>query len=264
MVLSAPETLGLEGRTVIITGAARGIGLAAVERFAAERCRILALDLEDTDVSGIKDIAAQTGAEILLLHGDVSRDDDWTRVFDAALKAWGRVDILFNNAGISGPTLDVTRYPLDAFDRIMEVNVRGVFLGMRHAARHMKPMGSGVIINVSSISGSRGGGNVFGYTASKYAVNGMTQSAAISLARHGVRVLAVCPCPTSTEMMYELERQVSPGDPASARPGLAAGIPMKRYGEPREIINLVAFLASDQAAFMTGALVPVDGGCLAD
>jgi 3alpha(or 20beta)-hydroxysteroid dehydrogenase len=264
LVLSLPGTLGLDGRTVIISGAARGIGLSAVERFAAERCRIVALDLDGSDFSGVTDIARQTNAEILQLHGDVSRDADWTRVFDAALKAWGRIDILFNNAGISGPTLDVTRYPIDAFDRIMEVNVRGVFLGMKHAARHMKPLGRGVIINVSSISGSRGGGNVFGYTVSKYAVNGMTQSAAVSLARHGVRVLAVCPCPTSTEMMYELERQVSPGDPASARPGLAAGIPMKRYGEPREITNLVAFLASDQAAFMTGALVPVDGGCLAD
>lgn len=262
--MTVAAKLGLEGRTVIITGAARGIGLSAVERFAAEGCRILALDLDGSDFAGVKTVAAELACEILVVTGDVSRDADWAHAMDTALKAWGQVDILFNNAGISGPTLDVTRYPLDAFDRVMDVNVRGVFLGMKHAAGHMKSRGRGVIINVSSISGSRGGGNVFGYTASKYAVNGMTQSAAVSLARHGVRVLAVCPCPTGTEMMYELERQVSPGDPASARPALAAGIPMRRYGEPREITNLVAFLASDQAAFMTGALVPVDGGCLAD
>lgn len=262
--MSAPGTLGLEGRTIIITGAARGIGLSAVERFAEERCKILGFDLAGSNFADVREIARRAGAEVITFEGDVSREADWSRAMDTALKTWGRLDILFNNAGISGPTLDLTRYPVDAFDRVMDVNVRGVFLGMQHAARHMKPLGRGVIINVSSISGSRGGGNVFGYTASKYAVNGMTQSAAVSLARHGVRVLAVCPCPTRTDMIYELERQVSPENPASARPGLAAGIPMKRYGEPHEIINLVAFLASDQAAFMTGALVPVDGGCLAD
>jgi NAD(P)-dependent dehydrogenase (short-subunit alcohol dehydrogenase family) len=262
--LSESGTLGLEGRTIIITGAARGIGLAAVERFAAERCRILAFDLDGSDFKGVKEIAARTHGEVVTIVGDVSREADWGRAMDTALNDWGRVDVLFNNAGISGPTLDVTRYPVDAFDRVIDVNVRGVFLGMKYAAQHMKTRGSGVIINVSSISGSRGGGNIFGYTASKHAVNGMTQSAAVSLARHGVRVVAVCPCPTGTEMMYELERRVSPHDPVAARPGLAAGIPMKRYGEPHEIINLVAFLASDQAAFMTGALVPVDGGCLAD
>lgn len=264
MGLTKTGTLGIDERTIIITGAARGIGLSAVERFAAEGCRILAFDLESSDFAGVREIAARTDADIRVLHGDVSYEEDWARVMDVAIKAWGRVDILFNNAGISGPTLDVTRYPLDMFDRVMEVNVRGVFLGMKHVARHMKSLGRGVIINVSSISGSRGGGNVFGYTASKYAVNGMTQSAAVSLARHGVRVLAVCPCPTGTDMMYELERQLSPDDPASARPRLAAGIPMNRYGHPHEIINLVAFLASDQAAFMTGALIPIDGGCLAD
>ncbi len=262
--MSVSAKLGLGGRTIIVTGAARGIGLAAVERFAEEGCRILAFDLEGSDFSAAQDIALHAGAELLVLHGDVSRPADWARMMDAVLTAWGRLDILFNNAGISGPTLDVTRYPEDAFDRVMDVNVRGVFLGMKHAAQHMKARSSGVIINVSSISGARGGGNIFAYTASKHAVNGMTQSAAVSLARHGVRVVAVCPCPTGTEMMFELERRVSPDDPVGARPGLAAGIPMKRYGEPQEIINVVAFLASDQAAFMTGALVAVDGGCLAD
>ena len=193
--MSGSGTLGLEGRTIIITGAARGIGLAAVERFAAERCRILALDLDGSEFTSVKDIAARTLGEVITLHGDVSRETDWARAMDTALNAWGRVDILFNNAGISGPTIDVTRYPVDAFDRVIDVNVRGVFLGMKYAAQHMKTRGRGVIINVSSISGSRGGGNIFGYTASKHAVNWMTQSAAVSLARHGVRVVAVCPLP---------------------------------------------------------------------
>ena len=209
----------------------------------------------------MKSVAADLASEIFIVTGDVSRRTG--RVMETALKAWGQVDILFNNAGISGPTLDVTRYPPRRSTGSW-MSMSAASFSMKHAADHMKSRGRGVIINFSSISGSLFGGNVFGYTASKYAVNGMTQSAAVSLARHGVRVLAVCPCPTGTEMMYELERQVSPGDPASARPALAAGIPMKRYGEPREITNLVAFLASDQAAFMTGALVPVDGGCLAD
>jgi NAD(P)-dependent dehydrogenase (short-subunit alcohol dehydrogenase family) len=121
----------------------------------------------------------------------------------------------------------------------------------------------GVIVNTSSVSAFGGTGSIFGYTASKFAVNGMTKSAAVALAPHGVRVLAVCPSPTATEMMFQLERRVSPQDPEAARPRLAQGIPMGRYGTPEEVAEVLAFLVSDAAGFMTGALVPVDGGTLA-
>jgi NAD(P)-dependent dehydrogenase (short-subunit alcohol dehydrogenase family) len=113
------------------------------------------------------------------------------------------------------------------------------------------------------VSGFGGSGNIFGYAASKFAVNGMTKSAAVALASQGVRVLALCPSPTATEMMFQLERRISPDDPEAARPRLAQGIPMGRYGTPEEVAEVLAFLVSDRAAFMTGALVPVDGGTLA-
>jgi NAD(P)-dependent dehydrogenase (short-subunit alcohol dehydrogenase family) len=127
----------------------------------------------------------------------------------------------------------------------------------------MQANGSGVIVNTSSVSGFGGSGNIFGYAASKFAVNGMTKSAAVALASQGVRVLALCPSPTATEMMFQLERRISPDDPEAARPRLAQGIPMGRYGTPEEVAEVLAFLVSDRAAFMTGALVPVDGGTLA-
>ena len=182
---------------------------------------------------------------------------------DVALTLGERIDILFNNAGISGAIANVLDYSEDEFDRIMAVNVKGVFLGLKHVGQHMQANRRGVIVNTSSVSGFGVSGNIFGYTASKFAVNGMTKSAAIALAPHGVRVLAICPSPTATEMMFQLERRLSPDDPEAARPQLAQGIPMGRYGTPEEVAEVLAFLVSDAASFITGALVPVDGGTLA-
>ncbi len=250
-------------KSILVTGAARGIGYATARRFMQDGFNLIALDLPGADYSELDADAAALGSGLLKIHGDVSNEEDWTRTLTQSVDTFGGVDVLFNNAGIAGPYRGVTGVDVEDFDRVMAVNVRGVFLGLKTIGTHMKDRGKGVIINTSSISGERGGGDVFAYTASKHAVNGMTQSAAVSLARHKVRVLAVCPCPTETEMVFSLERTLAPGDPESVRGKLAAGIPLKRYGEPDEIANVVRFLASNEAAFMTGALVPVDGGALA-
>lgn len=226
--------------------------------------RVVAFDLADADFSALETIGADWDSNLLCIGGDVTKAADWTRGLAAAIDTFGQVDVLFNNAGISGANVSVAHTSEDEFDHVMNVNVKGVFLGLKIVGSHMKTRNQGVIINTSSISGERGGGNVFSYTTSKHAVNGMTKSAAVSLARFNVRVLAVCPCPTGTEMMYAVERKIAPDDPVSAREGLAAGIPMKRYGEAEEIADVVAFLASSEASFMTGALVPVDGGTLAN
>ena len=254
----------LAGRVAIVTGAARGIGLAALRRLVADGASVLAFDRHGADFSDA--LAAATDVERVVSHGgDVSREDDWTNAVAAAIALTGKIDILFNNAGISGGFETMLDYPPEVFDEVMAVNVRGVFLGMQQVGRVMRDRGSGVIVNVSSVSGFGGGagGSIFAYVASKFAVNGMTKAAAMTLARSGVRVLAICPCPTETEMMFQVERKYSPDDPAAARPGLSQGIPMGRYGKPEEIADVLAFLVSDQAAFMTGALVPVDGGVLA-
>lgn len=257
------QALGLNGRTAIITGAARGIGLAAATRLTEEGVNIVAFDQPGADFSDVQAAGSKNGTRIINFEGDVSNASDWDRAVDVTVEAFGRVDILFNNAGISGPIRNVINYPEEDFNRVIAVNVQGVFLGLQRVGRQMQQQKSGVIVNTSSISGFGGGGNVFAYTTSKFAVNGMTKSAAITLAPDGVRVLAIAPCPTETEMMFQLERKISPDAPEDARPELAKGIPVGRYGKPDEIAAVFAFLVSDQASFMTGAIVPTDGGVLA-
>lgn len=253
----------LDGKTALITGAARGIGLAGAARLAAEGANIIAFDLDGADFSEVTALAQAHQVGVLPFAGDVSQDSSWDDVIAQASAQFGRIDILFNNAGISGEISHVLDYDIATFDKVLAVNVRGVFLGLKCVGKHMKAHGGGTIVNTSSISGSGGGGRVFAYTASKFAVNGMTKSAAVSLAQDNIRVVAIAPCPTATEMMFTAERMVSPDDPEKARPALSAGIPMQRYGEPEEIAAVLAFLVSDDAAFMTGAIVPVDGGVLA-
>lgn len=251
-------------KVAFVTGAARGIGLAAVRRFLSDQFKVVAFDLPSADFSELQGLEKSSNGAVVCVQGDVGNEDDWISALNVAEQAYGRVDVLFNNAGISGPGNSLFRVELEAFEQVMRVNVSGVFLGIKTIGAHMKSRGGGVIINTSSISGDRGGGNLLAYTTSKHAVNGLTKSAAVSLAKHNIRVLAVCPSPTATEMVYAVERKIAPDDPESVRDALAAGIPMKRYGEPSEIADVVAFLASDQASYMTGALIPVDGGTLAD
>ncbi len=253
----------LDGKTALITGAARGIGLAGAARLAADGANIIAFDLKGADFDAIMALSQSCQVEILPFEGDVCQEASWEAVIEAGISRFGRIDILFNNAGIFGEINHVLDYDIATFDRVLDVNVRGVFLGLRYLGRHMKAAGGGTIVNTSSISGSGGGGRVFAYTASKFAVNGMTKSAAVALAADNIRVLAIAPCPTATEMMFTAERILSPDNPEKARPALSAGIPMQRYCEPEEIASVLSFLVNEEASFMTGAIVPVDGGVLA-
>ena len=256
-------SLGLEGRVAIITGAARGIGRAALQRMMDEGVHVLAWDIDPTWAEEIKQIATPDTVKIAAFVGDVSHAEAWQEAVKSALHHFGRLDFLFSNAGISGPAQPVSRYEEADFDRVMAINARGVYLGLKYVGQHLSAEGKGVIVNVSSISGLSGGGNIFAYTASKHAVVGMTKSAAVHYAPNGVRVLAICPSPTDTEMMGYAERLVMPNDPQAARPIFTQGVPMGRYAEPEEIANVFAFLISDQASFMTGTIVPVDGGTMA-
>ena len=252
----------LEGRVAIITGAARGIGLATVKRLAEDGADIVAFDLPDSPLNDAVSAAVSAGRRAVAFEGDVTQADSWRAVIDLAKAEFGRIDILFNNAGISGALAGPLEYPDDAFDRIMAINVKGVFLGTKYVGNAMKETG-GNIVNTSSISGFGGGGKIIGYNASKHAVNGMTKTAAIHLAPLGIRVNAVCPSPTDTDMVDQLAKAASPDDPETFKRQFVSSNPLGRICQPEEIAAAVSFLVSDDASYVNGALVPVDGGVLA-
>lgn len=253
----------LAGRIAIVTGAARGIGLATALRLARDGADLVLFDLPGAPLEAAADALRKTKRRAVSFEGDVTRSDDWERVVALAAGEYGRLDILFNNAGIAGPICPLLDYPDDEFDRVMAVNVRGVFLGTKHAAAAMRDIGGGVIVNTSSVSGFGGGATIAAYVASKHAVHGLTKAAAAGLAPLGIRVNAVCPSPTETDMLDYLGKTMSPEDPAAFHREFARANPMGRYCRPEEVAAVVAFLASDDASYVNGALVPVDGGLLA-
>jgi 3alpha(or 20beta)-hydroxysteroid dehydrogenase len=257
--LSTDQTLA--GKVALVTGAAQGIGRAIAARLAAAGADVALLDLAGADLDATAGAVAQSNQRSLPLHGDVSCSADWQHAIERVMQTFGRLDILVNNAGIAGPIRPLVEYPEDAFDQVLAVNVRGVFLGMKYATPAMQAGGS--IVNIASVSGLSGSRNIMAYTASKHAVIGMTKNAALELAAHGIRVNAVCPAPTATDMVRRLENTLAPDNPLAVRQRLQESIPLQRYGEPHEIAAAVAFLAGPQASFITGAALTVDGGMLA-
>ena len=244
------------GKVVVITGGAGGIGRAAAVRFASEGARVVLVDLAGAALPRTVATVETAGGEVLAVEADVTRLADVERYADAAVKRFGGIDVFFNNAGILGALKPLVDYPEETFDRVIAVNLKAVWLGMKVVAPLMRARGGGAIVNTASIAGLRGSPNIIAYTASKHAVVGMTRAAALELARHGIRVNAVCPAPIETPMAQQLETEVR-------RERLTATIPMRRYGAPEEVAALVAFLASPDATYITGALYTVDGGAMA-
>jgi len=238
----------LDGKVAIITGAARGQGEAEARLFAAEGARVVITDvIADRGAA----LAAQIGAGARFVRQDVSREADWNHVIAEALAAFGRIDILINNAAISGATKLEATLP-DDYDRVYRVNQFGVYLGMRAVLEPMKAVGGGCIINISSVAGTKGTSTLFPYAASKWAVRGMTKAAALELARYKIRVNTICPGVIDTPM--------NDGNSDHMMDVLLKTTPLRRMGEPREIAEAAVYLASPAASFVTGADLTVDGG----
>ncbi len=241
----------LSGKVAIITGAAGGIGAAAARRLAEEGALLL---LTDADADGAGELAHELGDGASSCAHDVTSEADWETVVSAALDGHGRIDILLNNAGVflAAPLADTT---LEAFRRVIDVNVMGVFLGMRAVAPTMAERRAGSIINLSSVAGLVGSPYLVAYGASKWAVRGMTKVVAKELAQFGVRVNSLHPGQIDTEMNTR-QREKTP----ELIEKLIRGIPLRRIGTPQEIAHAVVYLASDESIYATGSELVVDGG----
>jgi NAD(P)-dependent dehydrogenase (short-subunit alcohol dehydrogenase family) len=245
-------TQRLAGKTAVITGGASGIGLATAKRFAAEGAKVVIGDVDPT--------SGQAAAELvdgLFVQVDVTDKERVDALFDTAASTYGSVDIAFNNAGISPPDDDsIETTELDAWDRVQLVNLTSVYLCSRAALRHMVPAGSGSIINTASFVAVLGSAtSQISYTASKGGVLAMTRELGVQFARQGIRVNALCPGPVNTPLLKELFAK----DPERAARRLIH-VPVGRFAEPEELAAAVAFLASDDASFITASTFLVDGG----
>lgn len=242
----------LDGKVAIVTGAAQGMGEAIGRRFVAEGAKVALCDIDER---GVAALAQALGSGAWPARLDVANCAEWRAVVKDVRATLGPVDILVNNAGITGPTCGMLDFPEAEFLRVCAVNQTGVFLGMQAVLASMLERGGGAIVNISSISGliANEGTNNAAYAASKFAVRGLTKFAAIEFAGRNIRVNSVHPGYTRTPMLT-----ASLNDAAIA--SVSQAIPARRVGEPEEVASLVAFLASDQAAYITGIEHVIDGG----
>jgi NAD(P)-dependent dehydrogenase (short-subunit alcohol dehydrogenase family) len=247
----------LNGKVAIVTGAANGMGQSEALIFAREGAKVAVADLLETEGRQVADKIKASGGQAIFVKLDVASEAEWEKAVKATVDAFCQLDVLVNNAGISG-TFDPDTLSTSAWDRLMEINAKGVFLGMKHAIPAMQRAGGGSIINISSISGVVGQlGIHMAYNASKGAVRTMTKSAAVQYAKDGIRVNSVHP-----GMLPPMKSSKGSADPAW-RDKMIRAVPLKREGRVEEVAHAVLFLASDEASYITGVELPVDGGFLA-
>jgi len=253
------DRIRLDGKVAVVTGAAGVIGTATMRLLAERGARIVAVDRKKAELkTAIKDLPA--AADPLLVTADVTREEEVAEYVHAALDKFGTIDIFFNNAGVEGEVKPIQDYPLEAFRKVLDVNVVGVFLGMKHVLPGMLKSKKGSIINTASIAGLMGSPHIAVYSASKHAVIGLTKSAAGECSGTGVRINCVCPGMIDSRMLTTILQGRSGGNEPPPLDRIVDRIPARRLGQASEVAAIVAFLASDDASYVSGSHYTVDGG----
>lgn len=247
-------------KVVIITGATGGIGSEITRKFAEDGAKITIVGTNQEKLNKLVGKLNIPEDRFLTVVANVTKEEDVQNYVDLTIKKFNKIDIFINNAGFEGSGTQITDTTAEDFNKVIDINVNGVFFGMKHVLKHMQSQKSGVIVNTASVAGLIGSPGMAAYCASKHAVLGLTKSAALENAKLGIRVNAVCPGPVDTRMMRSLEDLLIGGPEEEAKKVFESGVPMGRYAKPSEVADLMVFLASDNSRYITGAAYRIDGG----
>ncbi|MBM7587854.1 NAD(P)-dependent dehydrogenase (short-subunit alcohol dehydrogenase family) [Bacillus pakistanensis] len=247
----------LKNKIAVITGAGSGIGRAASMKLAGNGAKVVLVDFNKEAGEKTLNLIQEQGGKGIFVHADVSKSEDVQRYVNTAIETYGRIDVFFNNAGIIQKFAPLTEVEESEFDRLISINVKGVFLGLKYVLKVMESQGSGSIINTASTAGVRSEHSVSVYSASKHAVVGLTKSAALEYVKKGIRINAICPGGVETALTNSVAEMF---ETSGYVPEELPNMRMGRYAAPEELAEMVAFLASDRASYMTGSVVVVDGG----
>jgi 3alpha(or 20beta)-hydroxysteroid dehydrogenase len=252
--------IDFSGQVALVTGAAGGIGRAVALALGQVGAKVLLVDIAKDAGLHTQSLIKNVGGEAMFVQADVSDPEQVQNYVNTAMQAWGRIDIFMNNAAWQGEIHSLVDYPLDVFEKVMNINVRGVFLGLKYVLPIMIQQGKGAVVNTASLGSFLATRKLGPYTASKHAVMGLTKTAALEVARKGIRVNAVCPGPVDTDMLREIEASQATGSAEQLRTQRTASIPDGRYADPVEVANLMLYLASDLSSHITGQGIQINGG----
>lgn len=252
----------MKNKVIIITGAGMGLGLATAKELASKGAKLVLVDYNEKSLTDAKAEITKEFPDVNIINvvADVSKEEAVKNYVDEAVKAFGRIDGLYNNAGIEGKQASITEYDVNIFKKVIDINLMGVYYGLRYVIPVMQKQKFGRIVNVASVGGIRGVLNQMPYVASKHAVSGMTKNAALEYGRDGILTNAIAPGAILTPMVAEAFKQVNPENPKAAETEYAQRNPTKRLGQPHDVAKLVAFLLSEDNGYVSGQTIAIDGG----